>query len=523
MALLINKDSDKNKIISINPANLEVLGEADVFDFDSVKNKVEQSRQAFKSWSNLTLRDRAGYLLQLRDLMIKKLDDLALLITKENGKPLAESITAELLPVIDMISTYTSNLSMVPTKEDISLGKWAFLNKKSYVRYESLGVIGIISPWNYPFSIPVGQIVSALLCGNTVVLKPSEHTPLIGLEIEKLFKESGFPENVVSVVTGFGETGAHLINSKVSKVVFTGSVATGKKIMAHASSTLTPVVLELGGKDPMIVLKDANLDVTSSGAVWGAFTNAGQVCASIERVYVHESIADEFIYEVVKKTKLLKQGIGTDKNNESGPMISISQMDIVKEQLDDAVKNGAKILVGGSKNEDLEGFFFKPTIITNLNNSFKIIQEETFGPVMPIIKYSSEDELLEMVNDSKYALTASIWTSDIKKAEQLAKKVEAGTVSINDCVSSFALCQTPWGGPKESGIGRTHGRFGFLEFVEPKHIHIDNNINMKRFWWYGYNENRYDMFKQAINLLFTTNKVNALPKLIKDFMNNKTL
>jgi acyl-CoA reductase-like NAD-dependent aldehyde dehydrogenase len=523
MALLINKEIDTTKITSINPANLEVLGEAEIFDFESVKNKVELSKKAFKEWSKLTLKDRAAYLLQLRDIIVNKLDDLALLITNENGKPLAESITAELLPIIDMISTYTSNTNLVPTKEDISLGKWAFLNKKSYVKYEPLGVIGIISPWNYPFSIPVGQIIAALLCGNTVVLKPSEHTSLIGLEIEKLFKEAGFPENVVSVITGYGETGANLIDAKVSKIVFTGSVATGKKIMAHAATSLTPVILELGGKDPMIVLKDANIDVASSGAVWGAFTNAGQVCASIERVYVHKSIADEFTYEVLKKTKKLTQGIGTNKSNECGPMISLAQMEIVKDQLQNAVKKGGKILIGGERNESLEGFFFNPTVITSVDNSFQIIQEETFGPVLPIITYETEEEVIALANDSKYALTASIWTSDIKKAQKMANQIEAGTVSINDCVSSFALCQTPWGGPKESGIGRTHGKFGFFEFLEPKHVHIDNNINMKRFWWYGYDENRFDMFKQAINLLFTKNKVNALPKLIKDFMNNKTL
>lgn len=526
MALLLKDKSEiktAKKIISINPATLEKLGEADVFDRESVERIVNKAHNAFIKWTAISLDERLNYINKAKKYILENSESISKLITKENGKPLTESISADILPVLDIMDYYIKNKHQIPTSEKINLGKWAFLNKSSHIEYVPLGVIAIISPWNFPFSIPMGQIVTALITGNTVVLKPSEHTPLIALEIEKIFKQIGLPDGVFNVVTGFGETGAHLVSSKVNKIVFTGSVATGKKIMASASENLTPVVLELGGKDPMIVLKDANLSYTTSGAVWGAFTNSGQVCASVERVYVHESIAEEFIFEVVRKTKKLQQGIGLDKDNELGPMISMDQMNIVKNHVEDAKSRGAKILTGGEINTNLPGYFYKPTVLTNVDHTFKIVNEETFGPVMPIMTYKDEEEVIKLANDSKYALTASIWTNDFEKAKEMAPKIEAGTVSINDCVSSFALCQTPWGGSKESGIGRTHGKFGIMEFVEPRHIHIDKAVNMKKFWWYGYDKSSFDMMHQSLNLLFGNNALKALPKVVKDFLNNKSL
>ncbi|MBC7474597.1 MAG: aldehyde dehydrogenase family protein [Candidatus Sericytochromatia bacterium] len=526
MALLIKDKSEiktANTFTSVNPATLELLGEIDVFNKERVDLRVSKAHDAFSIWSKIPLEERLIYISKARDYIMDNLDNLCELITKENGKPLVESISADILPVLDLMDYYIKNKNAIPSHENISLGKWSLLNKSSYIEYVPLGVIAIISPWNFPFSIPMGQIIQAIITGNTVVLKPSEHTPLIALEMANIFNKIGLPDGVFNVVTGLGETGSNLVSARVNKIVFTGSVATGKKIMAAAAQNLTPVVLELGGKDPMIVLKDVNMSNASSGAVWGAFTNSGQVCASVERMYVDESIADEFIYEVVRKTKKLRQGIGLDKNTDIGPMISLAQMNIVKDHVQDARDRGAKILTGGEQFNDLAGYFYKPTILTNVNHDFKIVSEETFGPVLPIMTFKSEEEVIKMANDSKYALTASIWTTDIERAKNMANQIEAGTVSINDCVSTFALCQTPWGGGKESGIGRTHGKFGIMEFVEPKHIHVDKNYNMKKFWWYGYDENRLDLMKQSLKLLFTNGGVTALPQLIKDLMKNKPL
>ncbi|MFN8673065.1 MAG: aldehyde dehydrogenase family protein [Candidatus Sericytochromatia bacterium] len=526
MSLIIDRSEYKTatQIESVNPATLEKLGVVPVFNEEQVKEAVAKAKNAFLTWSNSSWEERAKYLIKAKDYILKNLDSIAEVITKENGKPLVEAITAEILPVLELISHYAKNKDEIITKEEINLGKWALMQKSSYLEYKPLGVIGIISPWNYPFSIPAGQIFTALITGNTIVLKPSEHTSLIGLEIEKILKAINLPEGVFNIVTGFGETGGFLVKSGVNKIVFTGSVATGKRIMAAASENLTPVVLELGGKDPMIVFDDINMDIVSSGAVWGAFTNSGQVCASVERLYVHENIADEFIYEVAKKTKALKQGNGLDKNNDLGPMISLEQMGIVENHIQDAISKGAKIITGGNRQEGSEGFFFKPTILTNVDHSFKIVSDETFGPILPIMTFKKEEEVIKLANDSKYALTASVWSNNISKAKNLATKIEAGTVSVNDCISSFALCQTPWGGPKESGIGRTHSKLGVLEFLEPKHIHIDKNNIIKKFWWFGYDENRFEMMKKSLHVLYNTkDSIKQVPDLVKDFMKNKVL
>lgn len=526
MSLIIerSKYNELKTITSVNPANFEVLGEVEIFDTPKVFETVEKAKKASIFWSTLPWEERAKYIIKAKDYILKNLDSIAELITKENGKPLVEAITAELLPVLELMTHYAKNKEEILTREEINLGKWAFLNKSSYLEYQPLGVIAIISPWNYPFSIPMGQVVTALITGNTVVLKPSEQTPLIGLEIYNIFKNVGLPDDVLNVITGFGKTGADIIEARVNKVIFTGSVATGKKIMAKASENLTPVVLELGGKDPMIVFKDINMDIVSSGAVWGAFTNSGQVCASVERLYVHENIADEFIYEVAKKTKKLKQGFGLDKSNDLGAMISLEQMGIVSDHIDDAVKRGAKIITGGKRNPNFEGFFFEPTILTKVDHSFKIVAEETFGPILPIMTFKTEEEAIKLANDSKYALTASIWTNNISKAKKMASKIEAGTVSINDCLTSFALCQTPWGGPKDSGIGRTHGKIGLMEFLNPKHIHVDKNNQMKKFWWFGYDSARFDMTKRAMKVLYSpVNSISNVPDLVKEFLRNKVL
>ncbi len=526
MALsLINKSEMKTTttIVSVNPATLENLGEVEVFSKSQVEETVRKARKAFEMWSQTTIRERIECIVKAKNYLIENSHIFAEFITKENGKPLIEAISADILPVMDLMDHYIKNSHEIPQKENISLGKWSLLNKSSYIEYVPLGIIAIISPWNFPFSIPMGQIVTAIITGNTVVLKPSEHTPLIALQMEKIFKHAGLPEGVFNVITGFGETGSNLVSSKVNKIIFTGSVATGKKIMAQASENLTPLVLELGGKDPMLVLKDAPLSYTTSGAVWGAFTNSGQVCASIERVYVHEDIADEFIYEVVRKTKQLKQGFGIDKDNEIGPMISLDQMNIVIDHVESAKSQGAKILTGGERVADLKGYFYKPTVLTNVDHSFKIVKEETFGPIMPIMTYKNEEEMIKTANDCKYGLSASIWTSDIEKAQRIASIIEAGTVTINDCLSSFALCQTPWGGGKESGIGRTHGKLGMMEFLEPRHIHTDKATNRKKFWWYSYDSNRFTMMNESLKLLFGNNGVTSLPKVIKNFLNSKNL
>ncbi len=343
----------------------------------------------------------------------------------------------------------------------------------------------------------------ALIVGNAVVLKPSEYTTTIGMRIKKIFDEAGLAPGVLEIVTGDGLTGAALTKSGVDKVTFTGSVNTGKKIMAACAENLTPLMLELGGKDPFIVFDDADLDTASSAAVWGAFCNSGQVCASVERVYVHEKIADKFTQLVVEKTKKIRQGSGTDANIDMGAMTAPMQLRKVIEHVNDAKKRGAKILTGGDVVAEGKGNFFQPTVMTGVDHSFPVVKEETFGPVMPIMTFKSEDEVVKLANDSEYALNAYVWGGDKDQLNKVASQIIAGTVNINESLFTYALPQTPWGGPKLSGIGRTHGAHGLLDLVVIRHVHENARPAKKSFfWWYGYGPEKITMMKLLNQALF---------------------
>ncbi|MBI2340278.1 MAG: aldehyde dehydrogenase family protein, partial [Deltaproteobacteria bacterium] len=320
-------------------------------------------------------------------------------------------------------------------------------------------------------------------------------------KIGELIKEAGVPGTVVEIVTGDGATGSALVESDVNKIVFTGSVATGKRIMESAAKRLTPVTLELGGKDPMIVLPDADLDLASSATVWGAFCNSGQVCASIERVYVHESIADRFTQMVVEKTKKLRQGPGESGEVDIGSMTAEMQIEKVEKQVEDAKKRGARVLTGGERNREFPGRFYKPTVLSDVDHTFPVVMEETFGPVLPIMTYSTLDQAVKLANDSPYGLNAYVWGKNLKTARGVASRLVAGTVNVNESVFSFAVPQTPWGGPKESGIGRTHGVPGLLEMVQVRHVYT-NRKALKSFWWYPYSSEKREMFKVLAQTLF---------------------
>jgi acyl-CoA reductase-like NAD-dependent aldehyde dehydrogenase len=347
-------------------------------------------------------------------------------------------------------------------------------------------VIGIISPWNYPFSIPASQSLAALVAGNTVVLKPSELTPLSALELSSLFHDAGFPENIFQVVLGDGPTGAALVESNIDKLIFTGSVATGKRIAQTAAARLLPVVLELGGKDPMIVLEDADVEVASSGAVWGAFVNAGQACLSVERCYVHRSIYETFISMCAEKAKQLRLGDGMDPSTDIGPLIHERQLRTIEQHVEDARSRGARILTGGKRMPSAGPNFYSPTILADVTHEMLIMCEESFGPVLPIMAFDSDEEAVRLANDSEYGLAASVWTSNRSCGERIARQMNAGTVMVNDAVSCYGISEAPHGGIKASGIGRTHGKLGLSEMVRVKYLDVDLLPRIKKPWWYGY-------------------------------------
>jgi succinate-semialdehyde dehydrogenase/glutarate-semialdehyde dehydrogenase len=347
-------------------------------------------------------------------------------------------------------------------------------------------VIGIVSPWNYPLSIPAVDALGALVTGNAVLLKPSEFTSLVALKLQALLHKAGVPERVFQVIPGDGATGAALLNADIDKLIFTGSVPTGKRIAQAAAARLLPIVLELGGKDPMLVLDDADMDVASSAAIWGAFVNAGQACLSVERCYVHRSLYAPFLDACVKKAQQLRIGNGLVPETDIGPMIHEGQLRMVDAQVQEAKEQGARLLTGGSRLADLGPNFYAPTILTDVTQNMRVMREETFGPVLSVAPFDSDDEAVRLANDSEFGLAASVWTRNANRGEAVARRIVAGTVMVNDAISCFGISEAPHGGVKASGIGRSHGKFGLEEMVRVKYLDIDRLPRMKKLWWYGY-------------------------------------
>jgi acyl-CoA reductase-like NAD-dependent aldehyde dehydrogenase len=483
--------SAKDDIVSYNPATGATVGRAPNMDTQEVSAAVERSRAAFTQWRQTPFAERRRLVMRAREIILAKMDDIARLISDESGKPFAEAIAMEIAPVLDLMQHFARKTERLLAPRKIGIGLYALMGRSSRIVYHPLGVVGIIPAWNYPFSIPLGEAVMAVMAGNTVVIKPSELTPFVGLKIGEIFDKAGFPADVVQIVTGDGSTGAALVAAAPDKIMFTGSVATGKKIATEAARNLTSVVLELGGKDPMIVFEDANLDLAASAAVWGAFCNSGQSCSSVERVYVHEKVARELTEKIVEKTRQLKQGAGSRDDVSIGAMSSERQAKIVDEHISSFRSSGARIETGG----DREGLFYQPTVISGATNEMPAMREETFGPTLPIATFSTEEEAIRLANDSEFGLTASVWTRDLRRGKRVARQIEAGSVCVNEVLYTHGIGQTPWGGFKNSGRGRTHGELGLMELVQPQHVHVNGVSILPNAWWFPYSPLAVETFR----------------------------
>ena len=506
------------EIISYDPANGEEIGRAPQNSAAEVAFAVDQARAAQPAWARLSFKERGRVILRARQIVLEDIDEIATLISRETGKPVSEAISMEVVPTLDLMQYFARRTAKLLRAQKIDIGQYGLMGRSSRIVYQPLGVVGIISPWNFPWATPLDEVVMALMAGNAVVVKPSELTPLTAVKIADVFRRAGLAEGLLSVCTGDGSTGAALIDAPVDKIMFTGSVATGKHVAEAAAKHLTSVVLELGGKDPMIVLDDANLENAVRGAVWGAFANAGQACASVERCYVQESIAAEFIKRVVTETKALKQNVGTADDTDVGAMSSERQLRIVDEHVQDAIRRGARVSTGGRRAPDLNGSFYEPTVLTDVDHDMEVMREETFGPVLPIMTFKTDEEAASLANDSIYGLTASVWTKNIARGKRLAARIEAGTVMVNEVVYTHALAQTPWGGVKQSGFGRTHGRLGLLELVSAQHVHINRLSFLPDVWWFRYSPFAGKLF-HGLAKHFTTGSVlrsaRLLPQIIR--------
>jgi len=486
-------------IPSINPANGEVLAHFERTLASSLPEIVSSSRRAQSGWTKLPIRDRCAKLRQLRERIMTSRSELADAVVRESGKPRVEALFADIFVALDSAEYWSRNAARALRTRRVPHHSTAAKAKRGYLAYDPLGVIAIISSWNYPLAIPLSQIIPAVAAGNAVVCKTSDFTPQCGALIEKLFLDADFPLGLVTVVQGGGELGQALIDASPDKVMFTGSVATGRRVAEACAVKLIPSVLELGGKDAMIVLSDANLEVASSAAVWGSYTNCGQVCLSVERLFVEQAAAEKFIELCIEKTKKLRLGPGSDPATDVGPLIRPQHVQRMSELIHDAVSRGAKAMCGGNPRSELGPNFFEPTVIVGVDSTMRLFQEETFGPILAIQVVKDEKEAMAQANDSPFALAASIWTKNKTRGMALAGELKAGAVMVNDAISYFGIAEAPHGGCGASGWGRTHGQAGLLEMVQMKYIDVDGLPGSEKPWWYRYGldlESAADAFLQ---------------------------
>lgn len=486
-------------ISSFNPANNQLLGQVKVTPVEDISAIVEQAKTTQVLWRKKSLAERLRLIANFHDKLVQEKDAICRQITAEAGKPYSEALVSEVFAVLETCVWLQDRAETILAQRSVELNSIFFMGKNSYNEYEPLGVIAVISPWNYPFSIPATSMLLALAAGNAVVLKPSPKTPLVAIALVDLFRKSGFPEGLVGLVQGDRDQAETLILSGVGRVVFTGSVGGGKAIMQIASQKLVPVTLELGGKHPAIVLPDTDADKTATALVWSAFTNCGQACASIDRLYLVKPAETKLLPLLTKLTAGLRLGNGTEANIDVGPLIDEEQLRRIEALVEDAVSQGARVLSGGKSRDDLGGFFFEPCLITDLRPTMRLVQEEIFGPILPIFIVDSVEEAVRLANQSEFGLAASIWTADEAKGADLARKIEAGVVWVNDALYSHVAPDAPWGGIKCSGFGKAHGEQELLDMVYCKNIGL--SAQGKREWHYPYSVASKSYVEGGVNLL----------------------
>ena len=501
-------DATVRSIDAVCAATGQVLRRVPVATPDQLEVALRRARQAQRDWGSRPVRERLRALRPVLGLMVERRDAIARLISQETGKPRFEALSAEVLPTLDLLDYYLDHAEEILAPEPVP--HRLLKTTRSVILHEPHGVVGVITPWNYPFFLTAGIALGALVAGNAVLNKPSEFTPLVGLDFEKLLRDAGVPPALYQCLPGYGDLGAALVEAGCDKISFTGSVRTGRKVAAACGERLIPVTVELGGKDPAIVLEDADLDRAVRSICWGAFTNAGQVCASIERVFVHEAIAPQFTQRLVEEARKLRQGHDRAFDVDLGPMVNRMQYEVVSQQVEEARAKGAKILLGGSGRPgtgEKGGYFFEPTIVSETRSDMAVQCQETFGPVLTVVPVAGEEEAIRRANDSPYGLTASVWTRDERTGDRVARRLHCGSVFVNDTLIPSGAGEVPWGGVKDSGYGKTRGPQGLRAMCRIKHVAHDRFGMRDAPVWFPYTPEKYRLVSELIPVLFAKGAV----------------
>jgi acyl-CoA reductase-like NAD-dependent aldehyde dehydrogenase len=492
------------ELVSVDPATLETVGRVPVTAPEELSEAIAEARMAQAAFAREPLEARSRLLERVAHALVEDDRRLAATIVSESGKPLAEAYVHDLIVAADACSWLATNLGRVLREELLRFSQLVLRHKRGAIRYSPLGVVAVVSPWNFPLALPLRQAAAAVAAGNAVVLKPSELTPVSGALVEELFRRAGAPPGLVRVVQGPGETvGDALVRHRgIDGVVFTGSTEVGRLVAQAAAERLCPAVLELGGKDPMLVLDDADLDRAVDGAVWGAFANCGQACAGIERIAVPPGLHDEFVERLAHGARALRVGHGSDPAVDLGPLVAEEQRARFEDLVADAVEHGAAVATGGRRpRTDLPGWFHEPTVLLGEPRDARLRTEELFGPAVSVVELDNDEAMVSWANDSPYALGASIWSKDTRRARSVGARLDAGMVWVNDHAYSFGAAQTPWGGRRSSGLGTTTSRHGLHTLSRTTFADVDRG-RLTPGWWYPYSERSVDGFRGLLGGLY---------------------
>ena len=504
-----------------NPATLQVVGEIESCDPDTLPALREAALKAQGVWTEMSLSQRKKIIERAQNIIFDQIDVIAKIVSQETGKPRMEAINADIGCALSAGDFSMREMDRIFRHTWIDFGSMdlamRYMRRSSYIVPKPVGVVGIIAPWNYPFGMTYSQTVMAIAAGNAVMLKPSSHTPFTAMKIVEILELAGVPKGLLQVVVGHGDgVGRAFVQSGVDRIIFTGGTEAGRKVMENACQRFTPVTMELGGKDPFIVMDDADVTKAAEAAAWGAFVNSGQTCCCVKRIYVQSGVYSEFTERMVNKVRSLKQGWGWDDPEVSvGPMINAEAVSEMEEWVRIAVADGGNVLCGGKRTPGLKGCFFEPTIIAGLPQTSRVLQEEIFGPIVSINQFHDEAEVIALANDCKYALTGSIWSKDLVRGRNVAERMSGGTTLVNNVAYTYGLASTPWGGKDQSGFGRTHGTLGFAELLEPHHVHVDKGKFNQELWWYPYDKDKFEANKIMLEMCFSKNKARSLLSLPK--------